>query len=343
MYNFQQTLVNSLFGYVESERRAKMLARDQPIYVGASELIIFISHSGKNSEVYEEFCEKLDLKGIARWSVDSMDPGQSLAGQLQSAVLRSDICVFLATRDSLSSMWCLTELGAFWGAGKRVIVYISEPGLGPEDLPPQFREHLYTSNVKRMIETIEKERKRRQITRSYSMDYNSRFLKYYLRGIKESYYRHLRDIRSKFIRQIKVRVNIMKPIPIDGNSDDIIKIAYCDYYNDFTPAEKSDDWHSGEGKCGMAWQSGEQTLYAEDIDSKDSKLEEMHAASRTAKALKSVLSTPIFFEGSPIAILNLDSRLGCEKTQFHKEFCSMLCREAAEELAPVLANVFKNQ
>lgn len=61
--------------------------------------------------------------------------GQSLADQL---VRTCEACVFLATKCSVDSAWCMAELGAFWGAGKQVIVSLAEAAVREAQLPVQF-------------------------------------------------------------------------------------------------------------------------------------------------------------------------------------------------------------
>lgn len=78
---------------------------------------VFISHSQKDEAAYSGFCLALDGKHIDRWDPESMAIGQSLADQLREAIRICDTCVFLATKRSVESKWCMAELGAFWGAG----------------------------------------------------------------------------------------------------------------------------------------------------------------------------------------------------------------------------------
>lgn len=64
------------------------------------------------------------------------------------------MCVFLATTHSLESRWCLAELGAFWGAGKKVIVYLADPAIDQSALPPQFQGNLWTADAEELIKGI---------------------------------------------------------------------------------------------------------------------------------------------------------------------------------------------
>lgn len=115
---------------------------------------IFVSHSQEDEAAYSSFCLTLDGYGVGRWDPETMAVGQSLADQLREAIRICDACVFLATKRSVASKWCMAELGAFWGAGKQVMIFLADPKIGEAQLPPQFREHLRTRDARRVLETI---------------------------------------------------------------------------------------------------------------------------------------------------------------------------------------------
>jgi hypothetical protein len=114
----------------------------------------FISHSHKDEAFYSTLCLALDGAGIPRWDVASLAPGSSLADQLRTAIGQCEVCIFLATRRSIESQWCLAELGAFWGAGKRVIVYLGDPEKTEKDMPPQFQGNLWASSARQLLDTV---------------------------------------------------------------------------------------------------------------------------------------------------------------------------------------------
>ena len=99
---------------------------------------VFVSHSQQDEAVYSNFCLALDGSGTKRWDPATMAVGQSLADQLRKAIQICDACVFLATKRSVTSQWCMAELGAFWGAGKQVIVFLSDPDINDAQLPVQI-------------------------------------------------------------------------------------------------------------------------------------------------------------------------------------------------------------
>jgi hypothetical protein len=115
---------------------------------------VFISHSHKDEAVYSALCLALDSAGIRRWDVSAMSLGDSLSGQLRRAINECGQCVFIATRRSIESQWCLAELGAFWGAGKTVIMFLADPDLEEAVLPPQLRGNLTANDARRLITAL---------------------------------------------------------------------------------------------------------------------------------------------------------------------------------------------
>ena len=95
----------------------------------------------------------LDHRGIERWDVDSMEPGAHVGEQLRTAINACDLCVFLATTTSLRAEWCYAELGAFWGQGKKVLIYLIDESLR-DKLPPQFQGYLWINDAERLIDAI---------------------------------------------------------------------------------------------------------------------------------------------------------------------------------------------
>jgi hypothetical protein len=48
----------------------------------------------------------------------------------------------------------MAELGAFWGAGKQVIILLADPEIGEAQLPAQFQGNLWTRDARRVLEAI---------------------------------------------------------------------------------------------------------------------------------------------------------------------------------------------
>ncbi|HKH50135.1 MAG TPA: toll/interleukin-1 receptor domain-containing protein [Thermoanaerobaculia bacterium] len=114
----------------------------------------FISHSFKDEAVYSAVCLAVDAAGIKRWDPAMMSPGESLADQLRNAIRECEVCAFIATRRSIESPWCLAELGAFWGADKKVLLFMADPDLADSMLPPQFKGNLRVSTAQELIKAL---------------------------------------------------------------------------------------------------------------------------------------------------------------------------------------------
>ena len=115
---------------------------------------VFISHSQNDAPLYSTICYAFDAIGLPRWDVLTMSVGLSLPDQLQQAIKRCDACVFIATKRSVESTWCMAEMGAFWGVGKTVAIFMADSEVNKDDLPPQFAENLRTSNIAQIIKTV---------------------------------------------------------------------------------------------------------------------------------------------------------------------------------------------
>lgn len=117
----------------------------------------FISHSFKDEAIYSAICLALDGAGLDRWDPATMTPGGSLSDQLHKAIQGCEVCIFLATRSSIESPWCLAEVGAFWGSGKTVIIFLADPDLTDSILPPQFKGNLMARTAHKLIEAVKNE------------------------------------------------------------------------------------------------------------------------------------------------------------------------------------------
>ena len=115
---------------------------------------VFISHSQIDQPSYSSLCLALDGANVARWDPTELSAGESLADQLRRAIVQCEVCIFLATAQSLDSRWCLAELGAFWGAGKKVIIYFADPKLNESEIPPQFHGTLWTKDAKQLLSSV---------------------------------------------------------------------------------------------------------------------------------------------------------------------------------------------
>jgi len=148
---------------------------------------VFISYSQQDGALYSSLCLALDGSGILRRDVWNLPLGEPLADGLRAAIEECDVCVFLATTRSLESRWCLAELGAFWGAGKKVIGYLADPTIGESALPPQLRGNLWTANATDLVEGIKTtDTGVRRTLNGYCVDLGRMTIKVILGRIEES-------------------------------------------------------------------------------------------------------------------------------------------------------------
>lgn len=112
---------------------------------------VFLSHSFQDEAVYSTLRLALNAEGIKLWDRESISVGESLSDQLQEAIRSCNTCVLIATRRSVESAWCNAELGAFWGSGKKVILFMVDPDLAESVLPPQFKGMVRANSVHELI------------------------------------------------------------------------------------------------------------------------------------------------------------------------------------------------
>ena len=112
----------------------------------------FISHSFENKPEFENVTDALDVQGVGFWNPAEIRAGASLREQLRAAVERCSLCIFVATRKSIGSSWCGAELGAFWGTGKPIVVYLAEPSLTDDELPQIVQGDVWERRLLRIAE-----------------------------------------------------------------------------------------------------------------------------------------------------------------------------------------------
>jgi CheY-like chemotaxis protein len=114
-------------------------------------LAVFISHSFENKPEFGNVVDALAQASVPYWNPDGVKLGGSLRDQLRQAVDECQVCIFIATHRSLQSSWCGAELGAFWGAGKPIIVYIADSSLKEEDLPPIVQGNVWERRISKVV------------------------------------------------------------------------------------------------------------------------------------------------------------------------------------------------
>jgi CheY-like chemotaxis protein len=112
---------------------------------------VFISHAFENRPEFDNIAEALTQADVQYWNPADVKPGGSLRDQLRQAVEHCPVCIFVATHRSLASSWCGTELGAFWGAAKPVIVYVADSSLSDDQLPPVVQGDVWERRISRVV------------------------------------------------------------------------------------------------------------------------------------------------------------------------------------------------
>jgi CheY-like chemotaxis protein len=113
-------------------------------------MTVFISHSFDDQPDYENVTDWLDGRNVPYWKPAEIKSGASLRGQLRQAISSCSVCIFVATHNSVASSWCGAELGAFWGAGIPVIVYLADASLPEEELPPILQGDVWDRRLSRI-------------------------------------------------------------------------------------------------------------------------------------------------------------------------------------------------
>jgi CheY-like chemotaxis protein len=111
---------------------------------------VFISHSFDSQPEFENVIEWLDQVAVPYWKPTDIKSADSLREQLRNAIGRCSVCIFIATHKSVRSSWCGAELGAFWGAGIPVIVYLADSSLSKDMLPPIVQGDVWERKLSRV-------------------------------------------------------------------------------------------------------------------------------------------------------------------------------------------------
>jgi CheY-like chemotaxis protein len=112
---------------------------------------VFISHSFDNQPEFENVADALEHVQVPYWNPAEVKAGCSLRDQLRQAVEHCSVCIFVATFRAIESSWCGAELGAFWGTGKPIIVYLADSSLPEENLPPILQGDVWERRIARVV------------------------------------------------------------------------------------------------------------------------------------------------------------------------------------------------
>jgi CheY-like chemotaxis protein len=116
-------------------------------------MTVFISHSFDNKPEFENVVDALTRSQVSFWKPAEIQAGGgSLRDQLRDAVNQCSVCIFIATHSSVKSNWCGAELGAFWGAGRPIIVYLADSSLDKTDLSPIVQGDVWERRLSRIAD-----------------------------------------------------------------------------------------------------------------------------------------------------------------------------------------------
>jgi hypothetical protein len=94
--------------------------------VSASAPHVFLSHSNIDQALGTEVAEALAQMDIGTWMFETnIGHGQNIAGCVRDAIAGCSCCLLLVTRDSIASLWVLTELHNALNIGKRCFLIIN--------------------------------------------------------------------------------------------------------------------------------------------------------------------------------------------------------------------------
>jgi hypothetical protein len=104
----------------------------------AMEFTVFLSHSSTDSERAERLHSRLREQGFTAYLArHELTGGDVFSDEIRTALRHSRELWVLVTPSSLKSAWVLSEWGAAWALGKRIVPVLHR--CGPDDLPDRLR------------------------------------------------------------------------------------------------------------------------------------------------------------------------------------------------------------
>jgi hypothetical protein len=295
-----------------------------------------------------------EMCGLEAYRSDHLPEPGRISEQMFRAILRDDCSIVLLTGNNPNVFY---ELAVAQCAEKPVILLLKEGDDLPFDIwdlrciyyDPDLRS--FDDSITTLTGHIRSLKAQRWVGKSpltlyaqeidklprvrYHRDLrNDERICYLLRGIKEYYWRTLADTQAPTRPQ--VRLNIMAPRRNSRVKEPVLRMVAADYIDDYDDEEQHEKWSEEDGKVGAAWLKAKQQIYAADIDSPETEFEPMGEKSEAAKKIKSVVSTPIFFQNKLIAILSMDSFQGGKETLVTTTGVKELFKRCARELGSLL-------
>jgi predicted O-methyltransferase YrrM len=102
---------------------------------------VFISYSSIDAVLLKNTLNSaLKLHNVDSWTDKGIANGEKITEKLYAMIQKCEICILLATRNSLASQWCQMEMAAFWSAGKQVLIFSPDASLTRKDLPTYLED-----------------------------------------------------------------------------------------------------------------------------------------------------------------------------------------------------------
>jgi hypothetical protein len=119
---------------------------------------VFISYSSADKNLLNNILDAaLKVAEVESWTDQGIENGEEITQTLREMVKKCEVCILLATRNSLASQWCQMEIAAFWGAGKRVLVLSPDGSLKVNDLPSFLKGVNFNGDVKDVLRVAKNE------------------------------------------------------------------------------------------------------------------------------------------------------------------------------------------
>jgi len=153
-------VVRNLTRFFLSKRKLD-IAEAQTVVIGrADKYDVFISYSHKDEAVGRLLEEELRRSGLRVFlSSSALTGGDNFSEEIKNALRDAGELWIIASPQSLESEWVMTEWGAAWAMGKRVVplLYNCEP----KDLPERLGA-LHTTSIDKLSVEIKNLKKRLQ-------------------------------------------------------------------------------------------------------------------------------------------------------------------------------------
>lgn len=117
--------------------------------------IVILSYCTKDRELMKDLVTFIrTLQVDLRIDDEILLPANRISDRLREEIENCHGCVWLLTENSLNSRWCPVEVGAFWGAGKPVIIY-NPSGLNYDGPFSDIKQARNLDDVKRALNGLE--------------------------------------------------------------------------------------------------------------------------------------------------------------------------------------------